>query len=65
VDAYKVLVRNELTGETETVRTAMDGICGAQAQVEALLHLFKSKGWRKAVAFQPELADGTLIAETA
>jgi hypothetical protein len=65
VDAYKVLVRNEMTGETEIVRTAKDGICGAQAQVEALLHLFKNKGWRKAVAFQPEVADGTPIAEPA
>lgn len=62
---YHVVVRNELTGETETVRTAMDGMCGAQAQVEALLHLFKNKGWRKAIAFQPEVAERTLIAETA
>lgn len=65
MDRYNVEVRNELTGETETVRMATAGTCGAQAQVEALLHLFKNKGWRKAVAFQPEIAEGTLIAEMA
>lgn len=51
---YEVDVRNELTGEVEKVRLSC--ACSQDAQVNALLQLFKHQGWRKAVAAPPELA---------
>jgi hypothetical protein len=51
---YDVRVRNELTGEVTTV--SLQSNCWEEAQVAALVKLFKSQGWRKAVALQPELA---------
>lgn len=51
---YDVTVRNELTGEVATVEVRSD--CWQQAQVDALVLLFRSSGWRKAVAYQPVLA---------
>jgi hypothetical protein len=46
---YDVSVRNELSGEVATISVLAD--CAAGAQVEALVELFKSRGWRKAIAF--------------
>lgn len=57
---YEVAVRNELTGEMETVLITTGVPC--DAQVQALLHLFKTRGWRKAVALQPRRAEEQLIA---
>jgi hypothetical protein len=53
---YEVVVCNELTGEVERVR--LTSSCSQEAQVDALVHLFKEQGWRKAVAWQAELAVG-------
>jgi hypothetical protein len=50
---YRVVVRNELTGETSTVVIAAP--CAADAQVEALSILFQSLRWRNAVASVPEV----------
>ncbi len=52
VEAYDVVVRNELTGEIVTVAVCCED--GNTAQIDALVHLFKTKGWRKAVALVPE-----------
>ena len=48
---YEVVVRNEVTSEVRTVRISSFG--PEDAQVEALVQLFKSQGWRKAVALAP------------
>jgi hypothetical protein len=48
---YDVSVRNELSGEVTTVSVLAD--CAAGAQVAALVALFKTRGWRKAVAIPP------------
>src|SRR5947209_8981601 len=48
---YDISVRNELSGETATVSVLAD--CQAGAQVEALVALFKIRGWRKAIASPP------------
>lgn len=47
---YKVVVRNEITGEVEMVPVACS--CFQDAQIEALVFLFRNQGWRKAVALQ-------------
>ena len=49
---YDVTVRNELTSEVRVVRISSFGPVDAQA--EALVYVFKSHGWRKAVALLPE-----------
>jgi hypothetical protein len=49
---YDVSVRNELSGEVTTIGVLAD--CAAGAQVEALVALFKTRGWRKAIASPPE-----------
>jgi hypothetical protein len=61
VELYTVLVRNELTGEMATVSIP----CWSchDAQVEALSQLFKSRGWRKACAFQAEPAPASDAAD--
>lgn len=51
---YDVKVRNELTGEEMTV--SLDSNSWQDAQVHALILLFKHVGWRKAVAYPPEIA---------
>jgi len=48
---YTVSVRNEHTGEMTTV--TISAFSAQDAQIEALVLLFRSHGWRKAVAFLP------------
>lgn len=48
---YFVPVRNEATGEVRIVEVVSS--FGPDAQVEALQHVFKSEGWRKATALPP------------
>ena len=45
---YSVTVRNEHTGESTTL--TIQATCPADAQLNALLSLFKANGWRKALA---------------
>ena len=52
---FDIVVRNEMTGEVVTL--AVPGSIAAEAQTEALIQLFRSRGWRKACAFPP---DGTV-----
>jgi len=54
VQIFAIPIRNEQTGEIRVVEI----MCGfhVQAQVEALHHLFKQEGWRKATALQAEVA---------
>jgi hypothetical protein len=49
---YDVTVRNELTSEVRVVRISSFG--PADAQAEALVYVFKSHGWRKALALLPQ-----------
>lgn len=59
---YDVVVRNERTGEVVTV--SVESPSGPDAQVSALCRLFRTLGWRKALAMQPALA-GACKAEEA
>ncbi len=49
---YLIPVRNETTGEVKVVEILSGH--DADAQVSALLQLFKQEGWRKATALRPE-----------
>lgn len=60
---YDVSVRNELSGEVTTVSVLAD--CVAGAQVEALVALFKTRGWRRAVATPPGAGIAADLAELA
>src|SRR5438105_1969365 len=53
VETYDVVVRNELTGEVTTV--GIRSWDAQEAQSEALIYLFRSRGWRKALALWPEV----------
>jgi hypothetical protein len=48
---FDVVVHNELTHEETTVRLTSG--CSQDAQVEALVQVFKSRGWRKISALPP------------
>jgi hypothetical protein len=61
MESYDVVVRNELTEEVATV--ALRSSCPQEAQVEALVQLFRLRGWRKAVAFPAERGPGQASAE--
>lgn len=52
-----VIVRNELTGETASVEVGC--AYGPDAQIEALIHCFRAKGWRKALAEMPMALNGS------
>lgn len=60
---FDVVVRNELTGEVVSVRVP----CNApqDAQIEALLGVFKNRGWRKALALPAEPVNGVSERESA
>ena len=49
MELYDVTVQNQLTGEVAVL--AVSSSWPQDAQVEALVQLFKLHGWRKAVAF--------------
>src|SRR3989442_336331 len=48
--SLEILVRNELTGEVASV--CLPSMHEAEAQVQALILLFRSRGWRKATALR-------------
>lgn len=50
---YQVTVRNQITGEIAMIEWESD--CRERAQVDVLRLLFRSRGWRKAVAMVPEV----------
>lgn len=52
MEEYRVLVRNETTGETTTVSVAC--LSPKDAQVQALTQVFRQEGWRWTRAFEPE-----------
>lgn len=52
MESYDIVVRNELTGEVATV--TVKSSWPQDAQVEALVQLFRALGWRKATAFPAE-----------
>lgn len=52
MELYDVTVRNELTGEVATI--SLQSSWPQEAQVAALVQLFKLQGWRKAVALPPQ-----------
>lgn len=54
MECYDVLVRNDETGES--VILAVESTCGREAQTEALIRLFRERGWRKASAPCPALS---------
>lgn len=56
-DTYTVMVRNDLTGEMQAVSVV--SVSPEDAQIEALVQLFKRLGWRKAVAFRARLEQAT------
>jgi hypothetical protein len=62
MEQYDVPVRNELTGEIVTMSVTC--ACSGDAQVQALTQLFRSRGWRKLVAFPPMVeSSAALVAE--
>lgn len=48
MESYIVAVRNELTGEIRSLEIL--ALFQVDAQVEALTYMFRTEGWRKAVA---------------
>ena len=52
MNSYQVEVRNETTGEVHSMTVHCED--PRDAQIQALVTLFRSQGWRKAVA-QPAL----------
>jgi hypothetical protein len=61
MELYAVTVRNEFTGEIDTVSVIA---CGPKtAQVEALGLLFRGRRWRKCVAFPPSIQPSPITAE--
>lgn len=61
MELYEVVVRNELTGEVETVSIQCTG--GCDAQVQALHRMFHARGWRKASALPPSIAPTPALSE--
>lgn len=55
---YDVVVSNDLTDEMTTVSLRSTG--ETDAQVEALVSLFRSRGWRKARTVRVERPDASL-----
>ena len=55
METFDVTVRNELTGEVVTVGIRSGD--AQEAQAEALLYMFRSQGWRKAIALWPQLME--------
>jgi hypothetical protein len=51
MELYDITVRNELSGELETL--SLTAACAQDAPVEALVQVFRLRGWRKARAFPP------------
>ena len=51
MEIFDVTVRNELTGEVATL--SIETSIAAEAQVDALVQLFDTRGWRKATALEP------------
>jgi hypothetical protein len=52
VDNFTVVVRNEFTGEVRTIEVQSEYY--RDAQIAALVQLFRVDGWRKATALVPE-----------
>jgi hypothetical protein len=55
VSSFRVTVRNEITGEIAVVEWEAD--CERTAQIQVLHMLFRHRGWRRAVAMVPEVAE--------
>jgi hypothetical protein len=52
LDVFTVPVRNEFTGEVRVIEVHEEYF--RDAQVAALVQLFREEGWRKATALVPE-----------
>ena len=62
MESFQVVVRNELTGEEATITVECAVAC--EAQTQALIELFRTRGWRKARALQPDcLGPAQVVAE--